>query len=143
MKSRVMRIFLVVFMVMACGGFWGFSQAEAKDVWVYTVPNSEFGAGYEVYELLQCSVPFGVPAIADSTEIFNEILFLDTLVQETVFLIMYRDYPLGENRLCELVNVFVVVLFHLHLRFRSYVQHPGSSSSYKSLQGIRNVSSPG
>ena len=48
MKSRVMRIFLVVFMVMACGGFWGFSQAEAKDVWVYTVPNSEFGAGYEV-----------------------------------------------------------------------------------------------
>ena len=36
-------------MVMACGGFWGFSQAEAKDVWVYTVPDSEFGAGYEVY----------------------------------------------------------------------------------------------
>ena len=49
MKSRVMRIFLVAFMVMACGGFWGFSQAEAKDVWVYTVPDSEFGAGYEVY----------------------------------------------------------------------------------------------
>ena len=44
-----MRIFLVVFMVMACGGFWGFSQAEAKDVWVYTVSDSEFGAGYEVY----------------------------------------------------------------------------------------------
>ena len=36
-------------MVMACGGFWGFSQAEAKDVWVYTVSDSEFGAGYEVY----------------------------------------------------------------------------------------------
>ena len=49
MKSRVMRIFLVAFMVMACGGFWGFSQAEAKDVWVYTVSDSEFGAGYEVY----------------------------------------------------------------------------------------------
>lgn len=49
MKSRVMRIFLVVFMVMACGGFWGFSQGEAKDVWVYTVSDSEFGAGYEVY----------------------------------------------------------------------------------------------
>lgn len=49
MKSRVMRIFLVAFMVMACGGFWGFSQGEAKDVWVYTVPDSEFGAGYEVY----------------------------------------------------------------------------------------------
>ena len=76
---------------------------------------SAFAAG-ELDELLQCSVPFGVPAIADSTEIFNEILFLDTLVQETVFLIMYRDYPLGENRLCELVNVFVVVFFHLCLR---------------------------
>ena len=49
MKSRVMRIFLVAFMVMACSGFWGFSQVEAKDVWVYTVPDSEFGAGYEVY----------------------------------------------------------------------------------------------
>ena len=49
MKSRVTRIFLVAFMAMACSGFWGFSQAEAKDVWVYTVPDSEFGAGYEVY----------------------------------------------------------------------------------------------
>lgn len=49
MKSRVVRIFLVAFMAMACGGFWGFYQAEAKDVWVYTVPDSEFGAGYEVY----------------------------------------------------------------------------------------------
>ena len=49
MKSRFIRIFLVAFMVMACGGFWGGSQGEAQDVWVYTVPDSEFGAGYEVY----------------------------------------------------------------------------------------------
>lgn len=55
MKSRVVRIFLVAFMVMACGGFFGFSQAEAKDVWVYTVPDSEFGAGYEVYVDMKAS----------------------------------------------------------------------------------------
>lgn len=70
----------------------------------------------ELDELLQGSVPFGVLATADGTEIFNEILFLDTFVQETIFLIMHRYYPFGENRLCELVNVFVVVLFHLRLR---------------------------